>query len=144
METRLPYGPRIGDFADAVAGFAEALHLSPNLAIVGNGLGSFVGLALAIHHPDQVGRIVLAGVAARFSDQEQSAFAQMANRALTDGMGAVAGIALGRIFTEEYLAEHPDMGEERRQVLMSMNAAGFAAGVPGHSKPRLYRPTRWD
>lgn len=120
--------PRMSCYADAVGGLVEALGLSPDLAIVGNGLGAFVALAVAVQRPERVGRMVLAGVAARFPEAAKGAFDQMATRALDDGMGAVAGIALRRIFTEEYLANHLDMAEERRQALLRMNPEGFAAG----------------
>ena len=120
--------PRMADFADAVAGLTEALGLSPRLAMVGNGLGAFVSLTMAARHSDRVERLVLAGVAARFSERERAVFERMGARVLADGMSAVVEMALGRIFTEEYLAEHPDMAEERRQVLKRMDPAGFAAG----------------
>jgi 3-oxoadipate enol-lactonase len=119
---------RISAYGEAVAGLALALQLSPDLAIVGNGLGAFVALAVAVQAPEQVGRMVLAGVAARFPDPAKGAFDHMAERALTDGMGAVAGMALRRIFTEDYMAEHPDMVKERERALLRMTPEGFAAG----------------
>ena len=43
-------------------------------------------------------------------------------------MGAIAGTAVRRIFTDDFIAEHPHLAEERRQALHRMNPAGFAAG----------------
>lgn len=115
-------------YAGAVIAAAEALELSPDMAVVGNGLGAFVALALAIHNSDRVGKVVLAGVAARVPDDAKGAFDVMAERALTEGMASVAPVAIARIFTADYMAEHPDMVEERRRVIVSMDPTGFAAG----------------
>ncbi|MDH3397596.1 MAG: alpha/beta hydrolase [Acidimicrobiia bacterium] len=120
--------PRLSSYAEAVGELSEALGLSPDLAIIGNGLGAFVALAVAAQRPKQVGRMVLAGVATRFPEDAKAAFDQMAIRVLTDGMDGVAEIALRRIFTEEYMADHPDMVEERRRALLRMDPTGFAAG----------------
>jgi len=120
--------PRLSSYAEAVGGLCEALALSPDLAIVGNGLGAFVALAMAVQRQERIGRMVLAGVAARFPEDAKGAFDQMADRALAEGMSAVAEIGLSRIFTEEYMANHPDMVEERRRALLRMDPAGFAAG----------------
>ena len=123
-----PVGPHIDHYGDAVGEAAQALELSPDLAIIGNGLGAFVALATAVRHPGQVGRIVLAGAAIRFPQEAKRAFDRMAAGALTDGMGAVAETALRRIFTEEFITDHTDLADERRRALLSMNPEGFATG----------------
>ena len=123
-----PVDPLIEHYADAIAHLAHALELNAGLAIVGNGLGAFVALATAVQHPDQVGRLVLAGVATRFPDNAKGAFDHLASGALTAGMGAIAGTAVRRIFTDDFIAEHAHLAEERRQALHRMNPAGFAAG----------------
>ncbi len=123
-----PAEPHIDHYADAVGEIVKALDLSPDLAIIGNGLGAFVALGAALRHPDRVGRIVLAGVAVRFPQEAKGVFDQMATGALTNGMGAVAEMALRRIFTEGFIADHPDLADERRRALLSMNPEGFAAG----------------
>lgn len=123
-----PVDPLIDHYADAVAAVADALELDGDLAIIGNGLGAIVALAAAIHHPDRVGRLVLAGVATRFPDDAKGAFDHMANGALTAGMGAVTETALRRIFTDDFIAGNPHLADERRQALQRMNPEGFAAG----------------
>ncbi|HKZ26017.1 MAG TPA: alpha/beta fold hydrolase [Acidimicrobiia bacterium] len=123
-----PAEPHIDHYGDAVGEAAQALELSPDLAIIGNGLGAFVALATAVRHPDRVGRIVLAGVAIRIPQEAKGAFDQMATGALTNGMDAVAEMALCRIFTEEFIADRPDLADERRRALLSMNPEEFTAG----------------
>ncbi len=67
-------------------------------------------------------------MAVGFPDDAKQAFDVMAERALTEGMGAVAEIALRRIFTAEYGVAHPDMLEERRRAIVRMDPEGFADG----------------
>lgn len=123
--------PQMSSYGAAVAELAEVIQLSPDMVVIGNGLGAFVALAMAGRSPDRVGRLVLAGVAARFPDQAKGAFDQMATQASTNGMGAVAEIALGRIFTTDYLAKNPQMAEERRQAFLRMTPEAF----PPDAKP---------
>lgn len=118
----------IDAYADAVGAVMEAAGVAPGAAVLGNGLGAFVALGLAIRHPEQVGRLVLAGAAARFPEDVRGAFDTMAERATSHGMDSVAEIAVARIFADDYAAAHPEMVEERRRALLAMDASGFVDG----------------
>lgn len=115
-------------YADAMEELLDAAGVAAGAAVLGNGLGAFVALGLAIRHPERVGKLVLAGAAARFPEEVRGAFDMMAQRATTDGMGAVADVAVARIFSDDYSAAHPEMVAERRETLLGFEVAGFVDG----------------
>jgi len=126
--------PDIGVFAARVAAFLEQGGLEKKTAVVGNGLGAMVALALAARHGARFGRLVLVGAAAWFPADAARAFATMAERVRKDGMAAVVDIAVARIFPDDYLRAHPDIREERRRVLLRTDPAAFitACTALGH------------
>lgn len=118
----------IGGYADAMGELLDVAGVAPGATVIGNGFGSFVALGMAIRRSEQVARLVLAGAAVRFPEDVRGAFDLMAERASSEGMVAVADIAVARIFADEYAREHPDMVEERRAALIGMDVDGFVAG----------------
>ena len=119
--------PEIAAYADRVAGFIVDRGLPVDTAVVGNGLGAAVALALAVRHVHPFpGPLVLAGGAAVFPGDSRQAFVTMAQRAREGGMAAVVDVAVRRIFTDDYLAAHPDELEERRAVLLRADPEAFA------------------
>lgn len=118
--------PEIDAYADRVAALVEALTLDvDDLVLIGNGLGAFVALGALIHHGGLFASAILVGVGTGFSDAAKVAFTNMIGAADEGGMEAVIPLALGRIFTEEFIAEHPDMGEKRAQVMRQTKPAAF-------------------
>jgi 3-oxoadipate enol-lactonase len=120
-------GPLVEDYADRVADGLRALKLAPGSAVLGNGFGGFIAVALAARHGALFGRLLLVDTAAGFPSAAKTAFAVMAEKVTNDGMGAVAEIAARRIFHDAYLAAHPEAVAERRAVLMRLDPAAFAA-----------------
>jgi 3-oxoadipate enol-lactonase len=103
----------------------RSLGLEPP-TLVGNGLGAFVALGALITDQELFGDVVLAGVGATFPEDARPAFGVMADKATSEGMAAVVDIAVLRIFTEDYLADHPDELAERRDVMLATPPAAFA------------------
>ncbi|MGA7269513.1 MAG: alpha/beta hydrolase [Acidimicrobiia bacterium] len=123
-----PAPPTIDAYADQVAALMEALDLEPTTTfLMGNGLGAFVALGLAIHHGDAFGRLLLIGCGTGFSASARGSFLAMASAAEAGGMDAVVPTALRRIFTEEYLDANPSVAEERAMVLKRTDPAAFAS-----------------
>lgn len=122
-----PAGPGIEDHADRIAEALRSLDLRAGSAVLGNGFGGFIALALAARHGALFEKLLLVDTAARFPQQARSAFAVMAEKVAAGGMGAVAEIAARRIFHEAYLATHPEAVAERRAVLMRFNPDAFIA-----------------
>jgi 3-oxoadipate enol-lactonase len=116
--------PDIDDYADRVGAFIEMLELD-RPTLIGNGLGAFVALGTAINHGDLVGRLLLVGCGAGFSEPAKGAFTKMIEVVEEGGMEAVLPIALRRIFTESYLEQHPDMADERAEVLFRTDPGAF-------------------
>jgi 3-oxoadipate enol-lactonase len=119
-------GADIDEYAHLVGAFLETLDRDPEqIALVGNGLGAFVALGTAIHHGARFDRLVVIGCGARFPDPAKTGFETMIGLVQEGGMDAVVQVALRRIFTEEYLAAHPEMGEERADVLRRTDPKAF-------------------
>ena len=121
-----PAPPSIDSYADRVADFVETLGVDhEELTLIGNGLGAFVALGVAIRHQELIGRLVLVGCGRSFSEEAKRAFTGMAEKVRLGGMEAVIPIALLRIFTEPYLAHHPEAAAERAAVLRQTDTDAF-------------------
>jgi 3-oxoadipate enol-lactonase len=116
----------IDAYARLIGAFLANLDLPPQeITLVGNGLGAFVALGIAVHHGKTFDRLLLIGCGARFPDPAKSAFETMIGLVEDGGMEAVIPVALRRIFTEDYLDIHPDMAEERAAVLRRTDPRAF-------------------
>jgi 3-oxoadipate enol-lactonase len=143
-----PAGPGVEDYADRVAEALRLLGLSPGSAVLGNGFGGFVAVALAARYGALFEKLLLVDTAAGFPAAAKAAFAAMAEKVAGGGMGAVAEIAARRIFHDVYLARHPEAVAERRAVLLRFNAAAFIAACRALERvdltsalPRVANPT---
>lgn len=119
--------PTVFDLAQAVAdGMAQA-DVGTDAAVLGNGLGAFVSVALAIEHGDRFGPLVVANGGAAFSDERRLAFTKMADLVEDDGMAAVVDLAVRRIFPEPYIQARPEVIGQRREVLIKTDPVAFSA-----------------
>lgn len=119
-----PSEPTIDSYAARVTDLIEALGIEPReVTLIGNGLGAFVALGVAIHN--QIGRLILVGCGKSFPEEARQVFANMAEAVRAGGMEAVIPTALRRIFTEDHLSHHPDAGAERAAVLRRTDAEAF-------------------
>jgi pimeloyl-ACP methyl ester carboxylesterase len=116
----------IEDYAEAVAGLFDDLSLPPSTDILANGLGSFVASKLAIRHGQKFRKLVLVGSGAAFPEAGQATFRALADKVEADGMAAVAGAAVKRMFPDGYIAAHPDVVTERERVFKSLDPQVFA------------------
>lgn len=122
-----PAAPAIEAVADRVAALFPALGLGPDTAVLGNGYGGFVAVALAERHGGLFDRLVLADTGATFPEAGRAAFRGMAAAVEAGGMAAVIDTALARLFPEAWLAGRPDVAEERRRALAAIEPRHFAA-----------------
>ncbi len=121
-----PAGPVIDEYAHRIGAVIEALGLERDgLTLIGNGLGAFVALGTAIHHGDLFDRLLLVGCGAGFPETAKGAFTAMIEAVSSGGMEAVIPIAVRRIFTDEYLATHPEAVEARAAVLRQTDVMAF-------------------
>ena len=121
-----PTQPSINDYAALInAGVATIRGVDGPVTVMGNGLGAFVALGMAITDEVGLGRLILVGCGAAFPDSAKPAFAGMIEAVDSGGMAAVTPTALRRIFTEEYLADHPVEVEERSRILADTKPEAF-------------------
>lgn len=125
--TSPPAGPGLGDQADAVAGLFDDLALPPATDVLGNGLGGFVALHLAIRHGTRFERMVLVGSAIAFPEPGRATFPALADKAPRDGMAAIAGVAMQRMFPEAFIAANPTLVAGREAVFRRIDPNVFAS-----------------
>lgn len=115
-------------------------------ALVGVSMGGIQALAYAARHPDRVGALIVADSFAELAPEAARAkTAGLADRARTDGMGALADFYVSSTFTVDPL---PDIAESVRSAIASMNADAYVAStgacfgvqlgadLPGSARPR--------
>jgi len=119
--------PSVADLADVIAATMVLLGCDSDTAVLGNGLGSFVALTLAINHGDTFGSLIASNTGPGFPADRKGAFTTMSELAEEGGMAAVADVALQRIFPTPYIEAHPTALPERRMVLESIGPRAFAA-----------------
>jgi len=120
-------GATVAEFAESVAATFEDLALPPDTDVLGNGLGSFVTLALAARHGARLGRLVLVGAVTTFPQAGKETFNAMADRVERQGMASVADIAVQRMFPPGFIAENPGFVDGRATVLKGFDATVFAS-----------------
>jgi len=107
-------------------GFDE-FKIGSDAILLGNGFGGTVALAFAFAHPERISKLVISDAAAGFPPAGRQAFAAMAEKVAEGGLGAVAEIAAKRVYSPAYLAAHPELIAERKEVLMGIAPKAFQA-----------------
>lgn len=105
----------------------DAFGVRAGATVLGNGFGGTLALAFALDRPERAGRLVLCDVAAGFPEEGKQAFRVMAGKVAAGGMGAIAEIAARRVYHDAYIAAHPEVVAERRDVLLRVDPVAFQA-----------------
>jgi len=121
-----PVGSTIEQYADLVFELLRALGLSARTAVLGNGLGGFVALALAIRHGTEFDRLIVADALATFPPPEKEPFAILNAKVREHGMSAVLDAAVRRMFPEAFILNHPEIVAERKAALAQADPDCFA------------------
>lgn len=117
--------PTMDAFAESIGALLVADDYDPRTtALLGNGFGAFVALGTAIRYPTALDRLILIGCGTGFGAAGE-AFDVMAAKVAAGGMGEIVDLALRRIFTEDYLIEHPEEVEQRTEVLLRIDPDSF-------------------
>jgi pimeloyl-ACP methyl ester carboxylesterase len=140
--------PTVADLADVVASSMDGLQCGPETTVLGNGLGSFIGLSLAVRHGDRFKGLIASNTGPGFPEDRRGAFLEMSALADRGGMSAVADIAIRRIFPAPFLEAHPEAPAQRRAVLEEIDPGAFAAACRalavldlGEDLPKIENPT---
>jgi 3-oxoadipate enol-lactonase len=114
----------VEDLALGVVELLDFLEIE-RASFCGVSLGGAVGMALALHAPDRVDRLVLACTSARFGEPAMWHDRVAAVRA--GGTAAIADAVLGRWFTPSYGSANADVVARFRSMLESTPSAGYTA-----------------
>ena len=143
-----PAGPTIGDYAERLAAMFDDLALSGETDVLGNGLGSFVAMALALRNGSRLDRLVLVGTAAAFPEVGRATFRVLADKVEGGTMADVVDAAMGRMFPQDYIAANPDVIAERKAVFNRIDSGVFVAACRALAKldlgpdlPAIQNPT---
>jgi len=118
-------GGDLNTIADHIAQGIESLKLSEKPIFLGNGYGGFIALITSIRHPEIASRLVLADCGAMFSEPGRAAFRGMSAAAKEKGLGAIADVAMRRLFAPEFQEKNPDLIADRKQRFLSLDTETF-------------------
>ncbi len=121
-----PGGSTVEDYADQVAETMAKLGLPKGTDVLGNGLGGFIAVSLAIRHGEKFDRLILVDCLSGFPDAGKGPLRDLAKVVTETGMQAGLDIAILRMFPPSYIQAHPDVVLERKNVLLQMDTANFA------------------
>lgn len=122
-----PAGTDIESYADRVAAVMDALKLSRDTAVLGNGFGGFIAVMLAVRHGARFDRLIAAPALASFPEAAKAPFHRMAGLVSSQGMGAVLDAAIQRMLPAGFIEKHPEVVAERKAALAKADPACFAA-----------------
>jgi 3-oxoadipate enol-lactonase len=111
--------------ADHISAGIGQLGLPQRPILLGNGYGGFIALMTAIRHPGLASRLVLADCGAAFSEPGRAAFRGMSAAAKDKGVGAIADVAMRRLFAPEFQQRNAALIEERKKRFLAVDAATF-------------------
>jgi 3-oxoadipate enol-lactonase len=151
----VPTGPyTIDELGDDVLTMLDRLAL-PRVSYCGLSIGAMVGQWLAINAPERIERLILLCTAAYLPPA--SAWHERAAAVREAGTPeVVADAVIGRWFTPDYAASHPDIVARYRAMIAGIDPEGYAgcceaiatmdlrAGLPGITTPTLVVAGRQD
>lgn len=130
---------------------ADALALLDQLGAAtahwaGVSLGGAIGLWLAGHASERIGRLVLCCTSADFGNPDM--WSERAALVRAEGVSAVADAVVSRWVTPEYAAANPDRLAAFREIVLGCSAVGYAGcclairdGQQTADLPRITAPT---
>ncbi len=119
--------PTVADYADRIAELMDALDLAPDAAVLGNGAGGFMAVALGIRHGGRFGKLVLADTGPGFPEPAKTPLRLLADKVEEAGMDGVLDAAMARMFPPDYIEANPDVIAERKAALAACQPKAFAA-----------------
>jgi 3-oxoadipate enol-lactonase len=120
-----PVGNSLDAIADHIAAAFGKFDFKHRPILLGNGYGGFIALLTAIRHRNIAARLVLADCGACFSEPGRAAFRGMSAAAKEKGLGAIADVAMRRLFAPEFQQRNPALIEQRKQRFLAVDPATF-------------------
>ena len=119
--------PSVADYADRIAEIMDELALPADTAVLGNGAGGFMAVALGIRHGARIGKLVLADTGPGFPEPAKAPLRLLADKVEEAGMDLVLDAAMARMFPASYIDANPEIIAERKAALAACNPKAFAA-----------------
>jgi len=98
----------------------------PLVSIVGLSMGGMIAMGLAIARPARVRKLVLANTTSRYPKAARRLWIERTKLAREQGMGAVAGVAVDRLFAPTFAAAAPHVVERYRGRLLRTDPRSYA------------------
>ena len=136
-ETSVVAGPAtMEEMAEDLAALLDELGVGR--AVVGGlSMGGYVALAFLRAYPERVGALVLADTRAQAdTDDARRAREETARRALSDGMGPIAGMMLPKLLAPATREGRPDLVARVRGMILGTKPEGAAAALRGMAQRR--------
>ena len=120
-------GGGLAEIADRMAEAVKDAAEGDEAIVLGNGYGGFVALQMAIRYPGIATKLILADCGAAFSEPGREAFRNMAAASKARGLAAITDVAMRRLFSPEFQADHPDLMAGRRAAFLRTDPEVFRA-----------------
>ena len=120
-------GGGLAEIADRMAEAVKDAAEGREVIVLGNGYGGFVALQMAIRYPGVAAKLILADCGAAFSEPGREAFRNMAAASKARGLAAITDVAMRRLFSPEFQADHPDLMAGRRAAFLRTDPEVFRA-----------------
>jgi pimeloyl-ACP methyl ester carboxylesterase len=127
-----PPGPYTAElFAQDLADVLDELGWE-RIVVAGASMGGCVSLAFAQAYPDRVAGLGLFDTTACYGDGAPKAWAERAEKALTEGLEGLIDFKKTRWFSDKFRAEHDDVVQQCIDVFLAneLPAYAVAVGVP--------------
>jgi len=130
-ETTVTESATMEEMADDVAGLMDALDIER--AVVGGlSMGGYVTFAFARKYPQRVRALILADTRPQADTEEARQNREMmAQRALEEGMEAIAEIQLPKLFAPNNFERETEKVARVREMMVTTNREGTAAALRG-------------
>ena len=124
-ESAVPPGPyTLDDLGGDVLELLDKVAPGERVHYAGVSLGGMVGLWLAIHAPERIGRLAVISTSACMPPPEF--WAQRAASVLADGMSSIVDAVIARWFTPDFAAASPEVVGAITATFNSIDPVGYA------------------
>lgn len=122
----VPAGPyTLEGLADDVAALLDRLGIE-RADWVGLSLGGMVGQAFALRHAGRLRRLVVANTTSGYGPEGRALWETRAKTVTEGGMRSILDMAMGRYFSPEFRAAHPEVVERIAARFLATDPAGYA------------------